>query len=878
MAVADLKIVGCRKSESGFEIWNDVQKLTLTEGERGLILTNEVRNGDDWESLFDAGEPLIQGPHFDLYPSDGRMLGEENGRAALFLTGRRENPDYDWDVRIQAQEGSPWMRVRITCHLGQDLTLSEPEPTVALWMNRPDVEVSVDQGPVSLYGGHSWGNSFPAAYLWSEGKEAVFFFDPSPVTWMSPLGMRGFLDCRVATLSRDGRTGLGLHALSRSGDTLPATHMVVEYALYARARPERPTRLQGLGTMVEACAELLPAAAPFPENRVPPYETTWKAFTEGVIRDLMVKDVSWADLPSEWKDEPLFPEHGTTTFRLHSDYSICSSNTPELDRPSVTTVWDCATCNSFLAPWIAYARIHPDPEQEEFLQVKIENLPQFYDRKAKLFRWGAEGVALSRGVAATMANGIEMSWENFMFTLEPAKVYNLLPAERFNPALPGRVLMACEGLIELAHKVDYVFPQWFDAYHKVEINQLDIPALGKVREPFQVGTYAYLMLWAYDMCGDERYFEEARRSLRTVLERMSYKVVNRLYQTTYSDPVDFNIAETFGNGYAVAAAQRIYRITGDEAFRQCARDYFNILARMFFWYDDNSDAVARDLNNLGLFRPHGGHYGTCPWENIEAYLPLLELLRDADPPDPLLLKMFNLQRATAFYYFPPVWSDLVSAPNPRLYHHDCRYLPIENFYTLEAGGTHGSMGRCIYMCSIAFYNYLLYEALAETDDRSVMVLNLDVLENTELSLTGLRRHFIVFNPHSESREVVVCMKALRPGGYRVSVAGNDLAGHSHEELERGLTLHLDPMGHACVALEHIDAPALQDAIDLTRAAQGKLARAYQRLQERARDRGIDAAVSALKQRFLFAMDCYRSGDYAAARDAAAAITREVGSS
>ena len=867
--------------DRGLEISNEVQKISFlrdTHGARAeavLWLSTSVRRGDRWEVVFGSRQPLLSGPDFDLLPTAYEVVENSSRRIAVLLTGIHTKPDYTWDLLVEALEGSPWFRLRITCHLNSDLIISAPEPTAALWLDKADDMLAVDQGPVSIYGGHSWGNSFPAAYLWEANKESIIFFNITLMDWMSSSNLRRFLDCRVATRFHGERAGLGLHALSQSGNTIPAGHLVVEYFLLSKPSEGKPTTLEALNTTVQACAVLLPAAVPFPENRVPPYELTWKCFTDNTIKDLMRENISYADLPSTWTDGPVFPENSVPVFRPHSDYATNSSGT-SLKRTDVLQVWDYATCNNFLAPWIAYLRLHPEPDQERFLAVKRDNVPQFYDARAKLYRWGAGGVPLTPGLASTMANGIEMSWENFMFNLETIKIHNALPPDQFNVAIPGRFLMACEGLVEYAHKVDYVFPQWFDAFEKTPMVQLDVPELGKVKEPFQAGSYAYIMLEAYALTGETIWFDEARKAVEYLLTDMQYTEVNRRYVKTFTDPVEMPIAETFGNGYAVAAAQRLYLLTGEEKFLQYAKDYLNILVRMAFWYDDRSDALSRELNNLGLFRAHGGHYGTCPWENIEVYLPLTVFLKHTSSHNELLLKLFNLQRINSFYYYPPSWTPLVAAPNPELYHHVCQYLPIENFYTLEFGGTHGSMGRCIYMCSQAIWNYLLYEAFAETTDREVMVLNLDLLDGYEDAIESIDRSFLVYNPTGRMIKFTLMMKSCIDGSYETTISGpggTQRETYAADVLRRGLPLSLGALQALRIHIEHQDAPTRKHRVAAIKQAQARMAHAYQLLQQAATN-GMTLELQALKDQYLLARNFYDAQRYA---DAAAAAQNVIDS-
>jgi hypothetical protein len=402
--------------------------------------------------------------------------------------------------------------------------------------------------------------------------------------------------------------------------------------------------------------------------------------------------------------------------------------------------------------------------------------------------------------------------------------------------------------------------------------QLDLPELGKVREPFQVGSYACIMLEAYRCTGDARWLDEAKQSLKYVLTEMQYTEVNRRYTITYTEAVDVPIAETFGSGYAVMAAQQLYNLTGDENYRQYARDYCNLLVRMAFWYDDETDATSRDLNNLGLFRAHGGHYGTCPWENIEAYLPLTVYLKHDSYHETLLLKLFNLQRITSYYFFAPTWTALVAEPNPELYHHECQYLPIENFYTLEFGGTHGSMGRCIYMCSQAPWNYLLYEAFAGVSDPDVMILNLDLLDGYDLAMSGDERQFILFNPMPQARKFTLTMRFLGNGDYRLTWTdggANRDQVYSTAALQAGIDVELQPMQHVRLRVEALQSATNRDEAAAIRAAQNAIVEAYALLQQ------SGGARADLKARYNGALYAYRKQQYNAAVAVGRAIVADL---
>ena len=83
----------------------------------------------------------------------------------------------------------------------------------------------------------------------------------------------------------------------------------------------------------------------------------------------------------------------------------------------------------------------------------------------------------------------------------------------FLPQTLGRVLMATEALIECAHAQSYAFGQFFDPVGRHAAQQHDQPALGKVWEPWQVGTYSLVMLRAHELSGNATLLAEAEAAI-----------------------------------------------------------------------------------------------------------------------------------------------------------------------------------------------------------------------------------------------------------------------------------------------------------------------------------------------------------------------------
>ncbi|MGV3724388.1 MAG: hypothetical protein ACO1SX_26120 [Actinomycetota bacterium] len=844
-------------------------KVVFDRGADGLFhFSTEVKSGGAWRPLFDGDAPLVQGAGFDLRPTGYRVLEASPKRVAAELTGTGEREGYPWTLLVEATSGSQFLHFRLTCRLQRDMILAGLAPQFAFWMKQPALAITVNQGPGNIYQGadeKEWGNSFPAAYLWDTGREAAIFFDASPMTWMSPRNLFRFRDCRVQAWSEEQRSAFGLRVVRRNFHELSAGDVVFDAYLYAAGAPTAPTRLEALDRLVRLCAPLHPRDATLPVNRRPPHRTDWETFAAGVARNLMLPGVTWADIAlpegEPWRDAAPFTDTQVDRIRVSCDYAVESACEPRFNRTAVLQGWDFSTCNNYLSGWVGYERLRPDPRQRAFMAPKIEALPLFYDPRARLIRHGAR--------QPLNVGDREMSWQNLMFALETVRTYRMLPPDAFRVAIPGKFLLGAEGLIELAHRNDYLLPQWFDPYEKKPLIQGDEPDLGVIYEPWQIGTYSYLMGEAYSITGEKRYLQEARAGLDRLFGGMRFKVKNDRYERDYRDPVDFPITEIFGNAWGAAAAARVHRWTGDARYQRYSDHFLNSLLRLTYWYESalQGDARDRSLHNAGLFRNQGGAYTGSPWENSEAYLAMtvrLKLDRTIREPLP---RLFNLLRVNGFYFFPPVFSP-EAVPCSRLAEHQADYLPIEDTYTLEHGGANGAMGRCIYMSGIAFWNYLLFEAMAAFDDPELMALNLDAVDEFEASAVSLRRHFLSYNPTVREKTALLRMRALEDGEYRVTVRrglGNpEVRALSASSLRKGLQVTLAPDESVRIDLLRLRSDASSRALRRSQQARDAIAAAYALLQQAAADATASQTVTDALRPYRGAEAAYKKGDYRAA--------------
>lgn len=822
------------------------QKLVFTQTDGVFVLSTFVRDGQAWRAMFNAGRPLLAGPLFDLQPTRYAVLTHSPERKAVEFSGQHPQPEYHWTLRVEATADSPLFRFVITCQLPAPLSLKSPQPVVALWLRQTNVAFQLDQGPDSIYGsgGISHGYGFPAAYLWDAGREAAVFFNMTPMRWMQRDGVARFNDVRIMTRSDSGQTGLGLHFKKLSGRRLPAGTMVIEFFLYQDIRPLKPTGLEALDTMVRTFAPLHPSESGAPRNQLTGEPAKWEPFARRAMNDLMTVPQTMTVLPAPWHDAPLELVPPQEKMIVHS--GGVRTNLAQTRMP-----WDFSTVNNHLTPWLLLARVYGDDRALQVGLQKKDALPRFYDPRAQLIRHGTR--------QPPHVGNLEMSWQNFFFHEETLRAASATGAGDFNPAVAGRFLMAMEGLRALAREVDYVFPQWFDPYQKQPVVQNDVKQLGKVREPWQAGTYAWLMWQAFDLTGEKEFLSEAQRSIETLLERMHYRVQNEVYDREYREPAEFPITELFGNAYGIAAAYRLYEATGNAKLLHYSHDFMNTLLRLTFWYEDESDPASRELHNAGLFYPHAGAHVATPWETTEAHLMIAWTLKH-DPAHPLtdlLLKLSNLNRKNSFYFFPATWT----APVRALHHTNPtqpgQYFPVEPFYCLEGpGGHHGQTAA--YMAGMALWNAWLYEALAEASNSQIMVLNLDVLEDYEAALSGVERHFLVYNPTPASQTFRVVFKHLAEADSLVLI-GEREETHAAAELRPGWSLTLPPGGYQRLTVRRSDYRERQRQLQDQHAVQNALVRTYQLLQARAAIQGPSSLNSQDTQTFAGALAACRDG-------------------
>ena len=185
------------------ELSNATQRVCLTRSATAFSVDDGCASWAAWEPLFDGRRPLIEGSRFNLEPTSYAVLEDSPVRKAILLKGaatRRITRGIPWLKCGPAPVGQVRDYLQSSGGSEDRLSATDHRPVV----NQATAAVTLDQGPVSQTGEAyrvPFNFGFPAAYLWDRQREAVIFFNMSPMTWFSPWGIHRFLDIQIGSKS-----------------------------------------------------------------------------------------------------------------------------------------------------------------------------------------------------------------------------------------------------------------------------------------------------------------------------------------------------------------------------------------------------------------------------------------------------------------------------------------------------------------------------------------------------------------------------------------------------------------------------------------------------------------------------------------------------
>lgn len=244
-----------------------------------------------------------------------------------------------------------------------------------------------------------------------------------------------------------------------------------------------------------------------------------------------------------------------------------------------------------------------------------------------------------------------------------------------------------EFAIKAAHHFKYVWP--------IQYNVKDFSVITPSRNAQGLGQtdvggiYAYVMLQAHELTGEDRFLREARNALRA-LRDVRFELV---YQTNLT-------------AWGLAACARLWKLDEDEdAFTQSLVFLAGFFHNCQMW-DSQIEHARHYTNFLGVTCLHDAPY-LAAYECFEAFAAFdeyLELGGNMLPPHVRMLcaefRKYSLDRG--WYFYPDALpEDAIAKDNIRNGHIDRKLsFPLEDLY--GDGRQAGEVGQEIYGCGGAF--------------------------------------------------------------------------------------------------------------------------------------------------------------------------------
>lgn len=721
--------IGVRASEKNAEVWNSKQKLVFVRDnvEKEFDFKTSMWDGTQWRSFFDGENYITDGSNFNLKPFSCRVLKDSRNHVTLQLTGKKENAlsqsgsrfNYHWNTRIEAFSKLPWIKITTAIRLPKGLKLTEPEPLLLLkFKGASEHKVQIDS---------TGSNDMPSVYYWTGIKkgEVLFFFDMTPMKWMSKHNMRRFNDywcsSKINGKNRQKETSVGLLGVSKTGNVIPRGDMVLSYWLLENYRPRKPSKWDALNFMITNSLDLLESHVEKPVGA-----TSWEEFAKGCVKDLMKEYYCWINL------------NGITGYRPYVAETCFEFG----GKKATVDTLEYITQTDVIWPWLLYIRIKPNRDNEEHIKRVMNNLPAWHDPKRHVIHNGFDGKFAKNGIKVAPEK-VGDSWyflENGL--IKTAWIAYLAEDQKLQEIF----LDACIAAVKYAHNVDYDFPVFYNSETLKPYTEK-----GLSFEYGAAGLYAYAMILAHKFTAEKEYLKESGKALR----KMHRHDVNSLCY----EPQFFS--------FAALAAYHLYRLLHEEAYLKYTRDFLNAELKMMYWYDDKTEQAMSHYNTKGLFR-------ACPpypafKENIEAVLPWTTIFAQYLPNDDFL-KVLNLARTNNFHHFSLCLPANIQPPSDS----PCKYIPYENLHMLEDDWPLGWIGKEIYGAGENLWMYLMFEALGHTSDWEILTLNMDLLDLYRMKhFPHFERTFILYNPKEKLKKFNFQINALSPSIYKVVLQSKD---------------------------------------------------------------------------------------------------------
>jgi hypothetical protein len=307
---------------------------------------------------------------------------------------------------------------------------------------------------------------------------------------------------------------------------------------------------------------------------------------------------------------------------------------------------------------------HVDPDGEELAQTLTQTLPYFWNEEHQTFVNNAPNGGISTGD----------SWYTIQLHCDLARL-----AMIGNTTARNLLFDSLPAVIAFGQNVDYHFPVFF------QYGTWD-PISGS--EPDVAGAYAWVMLAAWHMSGDQMYFDEAEAAIQA----LRGNGLNMTYEMHIT-------------AAASAACAKLYNITSDPEYLDLLNLSLGNLLRHFWLYEMDFGYASEYTTMCGVNAMHTIHYIAAK-EQHEVYRYLREAVETAgDALDPdletLLGRILERMNEPIWYALPPHLPAEAIDDNPQIGYNDLDlFIPLEDLR--DGAQQSGQIGQELYGAGAVF--------------------------------------------------------------------------------------------------------------------------------------------------------------------------------
>src|SRR5712664_2599398 len=698
---------------------NGSQQLRISPTGSPLTFQNFLRVGDEWKPATLANNAVVTGASFVLVTSHVRREGSsvfcEGVGNAEGLDGKGSS--YGWQSEISALshgDDAPWFRFRTTLHL---------------------------PAPIRLHQGSR--------------------IEPQVINWLSSSstlmeGQSG--SWRRVLLEQPTRNSLGTY-----GNDLPAVYLLdqnvgVETIMYfdvsdmgwmstenlprflvyrcsSISSIERDgTQRLGVGLLAEQSTGIVLPAGDVnftfwllqrPITRLLTEQESVSRWMQALL-PLFEEKLTWPACATTWKEfasgtvEDLQDKSAAQIeVNSHTGLRAYVKASSQLWHDSANN-FELMTVADVLWPSLLYLRLHPSPSFELECNGLLADLPSFYH---------ADTRSISNDFTRPRDERAD-SWYPFENALIKYPMIGSLAGSR---EVTDHFLDAFQTAQKMAQQYDYLFP----IYYRVAT----LRAEGAGTNYAVGGLYAWAAILANKLTGEQHHLEEARRAIRVL----------------YTVPAERLFHEPQELAYGALAAAEL-------GMQEEAKYLLYEQLRMFYWYSDPSQK-SHDIR--GMVQAAASILYPAFKENVEAILPWTGVMKRGIVFEGLL-RFMDQQRRNNFYFFEDCSASRKRGPSA--------FIPFENLGTLELAGMTGNVGKEIYGAGESIWMYLMFEALGQSSDRELMLVNLDLLDVAHSAEFPPRMlNFILYNPTPNTRSTKIAFPAANGRAVRLTANGKAAA-------------------------------------------------------------------------------------------------------